>query len=144
MTVSTRALHWSQSWARSIHSIPLHPISKLHFNIIVPSRSSDLSLSFWFSHQNPICIPLLSHACYLPYPSHPPWLDHSNYTWRKEQVMKLLIIQPLIKFNFRCSLTVNMVKIKLNDGVANVLKNKKRRISTGIIFLHCFAVVDYV
>jgi hypothetical protein len=24
--------------------------------------------------------------------SHPPWLDRSNYTWRKVQVMKLLII----------------------------------------------------
>jgi hypothetical protein len=25
--------------------------------------------------------------------SHPPWLDHSNYTWRRVQVMKLLIMQ---------------------------------------------------
>jgi hypothetical protein len=24
--------------------------------------------------------------------SHPPWLDHSNHTWRRVQVMKLLII----------------------------------------------------
>jgi hypothetical protein len=22
------------------------------------------------------------HASYMPCPSHPPWLDHSNYTWR--------------------------------------------------------------
>jgi hypothetical protein len=21
------------------------------------------------------------HSCYMPYSSHPPWLDHSNYTW---------------------------------------------------------------
>jgi hypothetical protein len=28
--------------------------------------------------------------CYMPYPSHSPGLDHSNYTWRKVQVMKLL------------------------------------------------------
>jgi hypothetical protein len=28
-------------------------------------------------------------------PSHPPWLDHSNYTWRRVQVMKLLIMQFL-------------------------------------------------
>jgi hypothetical protein len=26
-------------------------------------------------------------------PSHPPWLDHSNYSWRRVQVMKLLIMQ---------------------------------------------------
>jgi hypothetical protein len=25
--------------------------------------------------------------------SHPPWLDHSNYTWRRVQVMKLLVMQ---------------------------------------------------
>jgi hypothetical protein len=25
----------------------------------------------------------------MPCPSHPPWLDHSNYTWRRVQVMKL-------------------------------------------------------
>jgi hypothetical protein len=36
---------------------------------------------------------LLSHSCYMPCPSHPPWLDHSNYTWRKIQVMKFLIMQ---------------------------------------------------
>jgi hypothetical protein len=30
--------------------------------------------------------------CYMPCPFHPPWLDHSNYTWRRVQVMKL---QPL-------------------------------------------------
>jgi hypothetical protein len=26
-------------------------------------------------------------------PSQPPWLDHFNYTWRRVQVMKLLIMQ---------------------------------------------------
>jgi hypothetical protein len=25
----------------------------------------------------------------MPCPSHPPWLDHSNYTWRRVQPMKL-------------------------------------------------------
>jgi hypothetical protein len=29
----------------------------------------------------------------MPCPSHTPWLDHSNYTWRRVQVMKLLIMQ---------------------------------------------------
>jgi hypothetical protein len=29
----------------------------------------------------------------MPYPPHPPWLDHFNYTWRRVQVMKLLIMQ---------------------------------------------------
>jgi hypothetical protein len=44
---------------------PIHPIpsylSKIHFNIVHPptSWSSQWSLSFWISHQCPICIPLL-------------------------------------------------------------------------------------
>jgi hypothetical protein len=39
--------------------------------------------------QNPVCIPLLPHACYMPCPSHPPWLDYSNFVWRRVQVVKL-------------------------------------------------------
>jgi hypothetical protein len=34
--------------------------------------------------------------CYMPYPCHYPWLDHSNYTLRRVQVMqvmKLIIMQ---------------------------------------------------
>jgi hypothetical protein len=60
-----------------------HPILSLQdpSYIVRPStsRSSQLSLSFWLSHQYPICIPLLSHSCYMPYPSYTPWCDHSNY-----------------------------------------------------------------
>jgi hypothetical protein len=65
---------------------------KIHFNIVHPpmSWSSQWSPSFWISHQYPRCIPPRPHSCYMPYQSHPPWLDHSNYTWRRVQVMKRL------------------------------------------------------
>jgi hypothetical protein len=33
-----------------------------------------------------------AHSCYMPRPSHPSWRDYFNYTWRRVQVMKLLII----------------------------------------------------
>jgi hypothetical protein len=33
------------------------------------------------------------HSCYILCPPHPHWLYHSNYTWRRVQVMKLLIMQ---------------------------------------------------
>jgi hypothetical protein len=37
----------------------------------------------------------------MPRPSHPFWLDHSNYAWRRVQAMKLLIMQfPLISCHF--------------------------------------------
>jgi hypothetical protein len=80
-TMFIRGLHWSLSWAISIHSIPSY-LSKIHFNIVHPrtSSSSQWSLSFWVSHLYPICIPLLHHSCYMPRPYHPSWLDYSNYT----------------------------------------------------------------
>jgi hypothetical protein len=45
------------------------------------------------SHQYAVCIPLRPHWCYMPCPSHPLWLDHSNYTWRRIQVMKYFLIK---------------------------------------------------
>jgi hypothetical protein len=57
-----------------IHSITSY-LSKIHFNIVHTYWSSQWSLSFWLSHQYPMCIPLLPHSCYMPRPSHPSWLE---------------------------------------------------------------------
>jgi hypothetical protein len=35
-----------------------------------------------------------AYAFCIPCPSHPTWLDHSNYVWLQVQVMQLLITQP--------------------------------------------------
>jgi hypothetical protein len=93
--VFTKALHLSLSWARSIQPITPSYRSKIHFNSILPptSRFSYLSLSFWLSHQNPVCIHFRPHACCMLCPSHPPWIDYSNYIWWRVQVMKLLNMQ---------------------------------------------------
>jgi hypothetical protein len=83
------------------HMNPIHAISsylsKIHSNIVHPPTwwSSQWSLSFWLSHQYSTCIHLLPHSCYIPCPSHSPWLDRSNYAARRVQVMKLLIMQFL-------------------------------------------------
>jgi hypothetical protein len=37
-------------------------------------------------------VPLLPHSCYMPRPSHPPWLVHSNYIWQRVQITKLLTL----------------------------------------------------
>jgi hypothetical protein len=37
--------------------------------------------------------PTLHFSFYMPCPSHLPWLYHCNYSWRRAQVMKLLIMQ---------------------------------------------------
>jgi hypothetical protein len=34
-----------------------------------------------------------SLSCFMPCPSHPPWLDHSNTIWWELQFMKLLVMQ---------------------------------------------------
>jgi hypothetical protein len=72
-------------------SNPSHPIlTTIHFNTVHPptSWSSQWSLSFWLSHKYNICIPLLPIRATCP-------AHHSNYTWRRVQVMKLLIMHFL-------------------------------------------------
>jgi hypothetical protein len=60
-----------------------------HLRLGVPSGPfasgfpSNIIYTFLFSH----------HSWYLPCPSHPPWLDHSNYTWKRVRAMKPLIRQ---------------------------------------------------
>jgi hypothetical protein len=94
ITLFTRALHWSLSWATSIQFIPSHPIS-LRSKYYPPTYVLFFLVVFFLltSHEYPTCIPLLPHSCYMLCSSHPPWLHYSNYTWRREQVMKLLIMQ---------------------------------------------------
>jgi hypothetical protein len=35
---------------------------------------------------------LSHHSCYMPRPPHSSRLDHSNYTWRRVQITKLLVM----------------------------------------------------
>jgi hypothetical protein len=66
ITAFTRALHSSLSWARPSQSTPPHPISSISILI------------------------LSTHLC----PGFPGGLfPSSNYTWRRVQITKLLIIQ---------------------------------------------------
>jgi hypothetical protein len=114
ITVFTRALYWSLSWVRSNQYISSYPISIRSISILMP-WSSQWSLSIWFSHQYPTCMRLLPHSCYIPCPSHSPWFHHSNYTWRRVQVMKLLIMQfsptscHFIPLRLTCTDTVHQI-----------------------------------
>jgi hypothetical protein len=56
-----------------IHTIPLRSILLLstHLRLRLPSRL--------LPHQYPICIPLLHHSCYMPYPFHPPRIYISKH-----------------------------------------------------------------
>jgi hypothetical protein len=94
-TEFTRALHLSLSWARPIQSTSHHPTSSRSILIV----SNHLRLGFpsdlpsWFSHQQPIRVPLLPHSCYMPRLSHPRRLHYSNYTWWRVQITKLFVMQ---------------------------------------------------
>jgi hypothetical protein len=57
-----------------------------HFRHMLEARH----FVIWVSRQYPIRIPRLLNSCYMPCPSHPPWLDHSNYYWRGVQVTKII------------------------------------------------------
>jgi hypothetical protein len=91
----TRALHWSLSWARSIQSIWPHPIFpksililSSHLYVGLPSGlfPSDFPPKSYMHSFSP-------NVCYMPCPCHPPWFDHSDYTWQRVQVMELLAMQ---------------------------------------------------
>jgi hypothetical protein len=80
---------------RSIQFIPTHPLSlrcililSIHLQRGLPSGLSPSDFP-----TNILMHSFLPNSCYMSCPSHPPRLAHSNYTWRRVQVMKLLIIQ---------------------------------------------------
>jgi hypothetical protein len=89
------------------HINPVHTtlsyLSKINSNIILPPTSRwFLVISFLLAFSPTSYMHSSSpHSCYMPCPSHPPWLDNSNYTWRTIQVMKLLIMQlPPTSYHF--------------------------------------------
>jgi hypothetical protein len=91
ITVFTRAFHWSLSWARSIQSN--HPISLSSILILFTHLRLGLPSGFFpYGFSINILYVFLFSPFVLQYcPSHPRWLDHSNYTWSRVQVMKFLI-----------------------------------------------------
>jgi hypothetical protein len=90
-----KSIHWCLSWARSIQSAPPHPIpsssilifsTHLRLGLLSGLFPSGFPTNILYAFSSP-------HSYYIPCPSNPHWLDHSNYTRRRVQVMKLLIMQ---------------------------------------------------
>jgi hypothetical protein len=78
-----------------VHTIPSY-LSQIYFNLGHPptSWSSYWSLSFWLSHQYPLCIPLSPiHATCAAHLILHDLIILINYISRGVQVMKLLIMQ---------------------------------------------------
>jgi hypothetical protein len=116
--VNFAAIQWVQSilWKPKVHYRvhkspalvpvlsqidPVHTIqsylSKFHFNIVHPPTFFFLVVSFLLAFPPIFYMHSSSpYSCYMPCPSNPPWLDHSNYIWWRVQVMKFLIMYILI------------------------------------------------
>jgi hypothetical protein len=71
-------------------------------------RSTYWPLSCSLSHQNPICVPLICHWCYMPCSSYPPWHDNSKLYLAKSTSYEA----PLYAvFSNLLSLHLSLVKI---------------------------------
>jgi hypothetical protein len=106
ITVFKRSLHWYLFWARSIKSIPSHPIPLRSILILFTNSRLGLPSGSFLLDFPPISYMHFSssHSCYMPCPSHPPCFDHFNYTSRRVQVMKLLMLWRINKVYTRRSI----------------------------------------
>jgi hypothetical protein len=85
---------WNPKVHHRVHkSPPLVPILSQIYQSI-PSHLMSLRSILILSTHLHLGLPCgLFPSGYMTCPPHPPWLDHSNYTWRRVQIMKLLIMQ---------------------------------------------------
>lgn len=101
ITMFTGARYWPMSWARWIHPTP-HWFNAC-FNIVPPyTRLPSGHFPSWFSTKiGRLSIYHLSHLCYMPRPSHPPWSDHPNtlgegyiLCWHFSKLTQPLLLRP--------------------------------------------------
>jgi hypothetical protein len=93
-TEFTRALHLFLALARPIQSNSHHPSSPRSILILSTHQDFDFLVGPFLLAFPPIIYKRSSSlSCYMSRPSLPPRLDYSNYTWRRVQIMKLLVMQ---------------------------------------------------
>jgi hypothetical protein len=90
-TEFTKTLHLFLSWARPIQSTTPRSILILstHLRLGLPSGIFPSG----FPTNNLYAVLFTPTTCYMARQSHLPRLDYSNYTWRRVQITKLLIMQ---------------------------------------------------
>jgi hypothetical protein len=96
ITEFTRVLHLFLSWARPIQFTSPHPTSPRSILILSTHLRLGLPSGLFpsgFPTNNLHEFLFSPHSCYMPLSSHPRWLNYSNYTWRRVQIMKFLVMQ---------------------------------------------------
>jgi hypothetical protein len=92
----------SQKPAIGPYSEPLNPVFPIdlylpmvHLNVILSPTpwSSQWSLTFGPSNQNPINTSPIPHACHMSGLPHPPWFNHPNNIRWRIQAVKFIIMQ---------------------------------------------------
>jgi hypothetical protein len=103
------------------HPPPPTNLPKVHFDPILLSTpwSSDWAFSFELSHQNPVHVSPLSHACHTPCPPHSPWFDLPNNIRWWVQIMKLPTVHTLD------ILVLQISKVRTPIAHATAFSNKK-------------------
>jgi hypothetical protein len=76
---------------KAVHATPPY-LSKIYFNIILPPSGTSSGLIILAFPLKPCMLPLLSHSCYMPCPSHPRHYRY-NFIWRGVKAMNLLVMQ---------------------------------------------------
>jgi len=100
----------------------LYSFFQISLNVILPSSFSKRS------HQNPVCVFLLSHACHMSRPCHLSWIDHPNSIWREVHNMKLfLFYSPCSFLNTLFSNIISLCfSLSVGDQVSYPQKNNKQ------------------
>jgi hypothetical protein len=112
-------------------------------------RTSQWSLHFGLSNQNPVNTFPLPHACYMSRPSHPLWFNHPNNIRWRIQAMKFIIIQfsprsvfllgPNILLNTLFSKTLSLCSSrKVKDQVPHPYSTTGKIIVLHNLIFRCF------
>jgi hypothetical protein len=77
------------SWTNPVDTT-LSCLSTIELNVIQPTSSLS---SYWSFPPIAYTYSASARSCHVPCPSHCPWLDHTNYTWPRVQIKKLLVMK---------------------------------------------------